>query len=79
MLTHAEWKDRAARLNGLNAFVRPTIFAGAGDEARIVRDTVDAHSAMTPFGGVKQSGSGRDLSLHSFEKYSALKTVWVKY
>ncbi len=30
---------------------------------------VDALSAMTPFGGVKQSGIGRDLSLHSFDKY----------
>ena len=41
-------------------------------------NTVDALSAMTPFGGVKQSGFGRDLSLHSFDKYTALKTVWVK-
>jgi gamma-glutamyl-gamma-aminobutyraldehyde dehydrogenase len=41
-------------------------------------NTVDALSAMTPFGGVKQSGFGRDLSIHSFDKYSALKTVWVK-
>ena len=42
-------------------------------------NTVDALSAMTPFGGMKQSGFGRDLSIHSFDKYSALKTVWVKY
>lgn len=42
-------------------------------------NTVDALSAMTPFGGMKQSGYGRDLSIHSFDKYSALKTVWIKY
>ena len=42
-------------------------------------NTVDALSAMTPFGGMKQSGFGRDLSLHSLEKYSALKTTWIKY
>ena len=42
-------------------------------------NTVDALSAMTPFGGMKESGYGRDLSLHSFDKYSALKTVWIKY
>ncbi|MEP3440995.1 MAG: aldehyde dehydrogenase [Sulfitobacter sp.] len=42
-------------------------------------NTVDALSPMTPFGGVKQSGFGRDLSIHSFDKYTALKTVWVKY
>ncbi|SFG28033.1 gamma-glutamyl-gamma-aminobutyraldehyde dehydrogenase [Palleronia marisminoris] len=42
-------------------------------------NTVDALSALTPFGGMKQSGFGRDLSLHSFDKYSALKTTWIKY
>ncbi len=42
-------------------------------------NTVDALSAETPFGGFKQSGFGRDLSLHSFEKYTALKTTWIKY
>ena len=42
-------------------------------------NTVDAISAMTPFGGMKQSGFGRDLSLHSFDKYTALKTVWIRY
>jgi gamma-glutamyl-gamma-aminobutyraldehyde dehydrogenase len=42
-------------------------------------NTVDALSAETPFGGMKQSGFGRDLSLHSLDKYTALKTTWIKY
>ncbi|QDC01537.1 aldehyde dehydrogenase [Mesorhizobium sp. 8] len=42
-------------------------------------NTVDALSPMTPFGGFKQSGFGRDLSLHAFDKYTALKTTWIKY
>jgi gamma-glutamyl-gamma-aminobutyraldehyde dehydrogenase len=42
-------------------------------------NTVDALSAMTPFGGVKQSGNGRDLSIHSFDKYTSFKTTWIKY
>ncbi|MBB2972722.1 aldehyde dehydrogenase [Mesorhizobium sp. RMAD-H1] len=42
-------------------------------------NTVDALSPMTPFGGVKQSGFGRDLSLHSLDKYTTLKTTWIKY
>jgi gamma-glutamyl-gamma-aminobutyraldehyde dehydrogenase len=42
-------------------------------------NTVDALSAQTPFGGMKQSGFGRDLSLHSLEKYTALKTTWIRY
>ncbi len=42
-------------------------------------NTMDAFSPMTPFGGFKQSGFGNDLSLHSFDKYTGLKTVWIKY
>ncbi|MEU6609136.1 aldehyde dehydrogenase [Streptomyces shenzhenensis] len=42
-------------------------------------NTVDALSPVTPFGGFKQSGFGRDLSLHSLDKYTALKTTWLKY
>ncbi|GHE22480.1 aldehyde dehydrogenase [Halomonas urumqiensis] len=30
-----------------------------------------------PFGGVKQSGNGRDKSLHALEEYTELKTVWM--
>ena len=39
-------------------------------------NTVDALDVAVPFGGGKQSGFGRDLSLHSFDKYSQLKTTW---
>ncbi|MFD7296065.1 aldehyde dehydrogenase [Streptomyces sp. NPDC059897] len=42
-------------------------------------NTVDALSPATPFGGFKQSGYGRDLSLHAFDKYTGLKTTWVTY
>lgn len=31
-----------------------------------------------PFGGCKQSGNGRDKSLHAFDKYTELKTTWIK-
>ena len=40
-------------------------------------NTVDAVSVVTPFGGFKQSGTGRDLSLHALDKYTALKTTWI--
>jgi gamma-glutamyl-gamma-aminobutyraldehyde dehydrogenase/4-guanidinobutyraldehyde dehydrogenase/NAD-dependent aldehyde dehydrogenase len=30
-----------------------------------------------PFGGYKQSGNGRDKSLHAFDKYTELKTTWI--
>jgi 4-(gamma-glutamylamino)butanal dehydrogenase len=32
-----------------------------------------------PFGGVKLSGFGRDKSRHAFEKYTDLKTTWIRY
>ncbi len=38
----------------------------------------DGDDITTPFGGVKQSGNGRDKSLHAFEKYTDLKTVVLK-
>ncbi len=40
-------------------------------------NTYDASDVITPFGGFKDSGSGRDRSLHALDGYSALKTTWV--
>lgn len=37
----------------------------------------DMAHVSTPFGGYKQSGFGRDRSLHALEKYTQLKTTWV--
>jgi 4-guanidinobutyraldehyde dehydrogenase/NAD-dependent aldehyde dehydrogenase len=31
-----------------------------------------------PFGGYKQSGTGRDKSLHALDKYTELKTTWLR-
>lgn len=36
----------------------------------------DGGDMNAPFGGYKQSGNGRDKSLHAFEKYSELKATW---
>ncbi len=37
----------------------------------------DEGDLTVPFGGFKQSGNGRDKSLHALEKYTELKTTWV--
>jgi acyl-CoA reductase-like NAD-dependent aldehyde dehydrogenase len=37
----------------------------------------DADDITVPFGGRKQSGFGRDKSLHAFDKYTELKTIWI--
>ncbi|MBK8454019.1 MAG: aldehyde dehydrogenase [Thiofilum sp.] len=38
----------------------------------------DADDITVPFGGYKQSGIGRDKSLHALEKYTELKTTWLQ-
>ncbi|WP_022884596.1 aldehyde dehydrogenase [Glaciibacter superstes] len=40
-------------------------------------NTFDVADVITPFGGFKNSGSGRDRSLHAFDAYTALKTTWI--
>lgn len=37
----------------------------------------DHGDMSSPFGGFKQSGSGRDKSLHAMEKYTDLKATWI--
>ena len=37
----------------------------------------DADDITVPFGGFKQSGNGRDKSLHALDKYTELKTTWI--
>ncbi|KPF53662.1 aldehyde dehydrogenase [beta proteobacterium AAP51] len=38
----------------------------------------DEDDITVPFGGYKQSGNGRDKSLHAFEKVTELKTTWLR-
>lgn len=64
------WTDSLSRAHRVAGWLR----AGT-----VSVNTVDALSPMTPFGGIKQSGFGRDLSLHALDKYTALKTTWIKY
>jgi 4-guanidinobutyraldehyde dehydrogenase/NAD-dependent aldehyde dehydrogenase len=37
----------------------------------------DSGDLTVPFGGFKESGNGRDKSLHALDKYVELKTTWV--
>jgi len=38
----------------------------------------DESNITMPFGGYKQSGFGRDKSLHAIDKYTELKATWIK-
>ncbi len=51
-------------------YVEPTIFECATPDLTIIKEEI--------FGGVKQSGFGRDKSLHALEKYTAIKSTWFK-
>jgi acyl-CoA reductase-like NAD-dependent aldehyde dehydrogenase len=37
----------------------------------------DKGDISAPFGGFKQSGFGRDKSIHALEKYADLKSIWI--
>jgi gamma-glutamyl-gamma-aminobutyraldehyde dehydrogenase len=62
-----------------NDLRRAHTVAGALRAGTVSVNTVDALSAQTPFGGFKQSGFGRDLSLHALEKYTGIKTTWIRF
>jgi acyl-CoA reductase-like NAD-dependent aldehyde dehydrogenase len=68
---------------GLAAAVWTDSVDAAHRVARAIRagvvwvNTFDAGDITSPFGGFKQSGFGRDKSIHALEKYADLKTVWI--
>lgn len=41
-------------------------------------NTYGGSDITVPMAGMKQSGNGVDKSMHAFEKYTDLKTVWMK-
>ena len=41
-------------------------------------NTYDGGDITAPFGGYKQSGIGRDKSLHAFDKFTQVKTTWIQ-
>ena len=90
VLVALEAKDEAEALamaNGTEYGLAGSVWSGniarAHNFARKLRagtvwiNTFDMSDVITPFGGFKGSGSGRDKSLHALENYSALKTTWV--
>ncbi|MBA4709203.1 aldehyde dehydrogenase [Aquitalea aquatica] len=67
-LAAAVWTDQLRRAHRVARALR----AGT-----VSVNTVDALDPGVPFGGCKQSGFGRDLSLHALDKFSQLKTTWI--
>lgn len=68
-LQAAVWSDNLSRAHRVARALRAgTVHVNQYDEDDIT----------VPFGGYKQSGNGRDKSLHAFDKYTELKTTWVR-
>jgi acyl-CoA reductase-like NAD-dependent aldehyde dehydrogenase len=69
---------------GLQASVWSDHLSRAHRVARALRagtvhvNQYDEDDITVPFGGYKQSGNGRDKSLHAFDKYTELKTTWIR-
>lgn len=69
---------------GLQASVWSSNVSRAHRVARALRagtvhvNQYDDDDITVPFGGYKQSGNGRDKSLHAMEKYTELKTTWLR-
>jgi aldehyde dehydrogenase (NAD+) len=40
-------------------------------------NTYNIYDAAAPFGGYKQSGFGREMSVHALQHYTQIKSVWV--
>ena len=41
-------------------------------------NSYDEDDITVPFGGFRQSGVGRDKSMHAFDKYTEMKTTWIR-
>jgi 4-guanidinobutyraldehyde dehydrogenase/NAD-dependent aldehyde dehydrogenase len=88
VLAFTDIKDAVREANatqyGLQAAVWTADLSKAIRTARALRagtvhvNQYDSDDITVPFGGVKQSGNGRDKSLHAFDKYTELKTTWIQ-
>lgn len=69
---------------GLAAAVWTADLSKAHRTARALRagsvwvNQYDGGDMTAPFGGFKQSGNGRDKSLHAFDKYTEIKATWIR-
>lgn len=88
VLSFTDAADSVAQANqsvyGLQAAVWTRDINKAHGVARALRagtvhvNQYDEDDITVPFGGYKQSGVGRDKSLHAFDKYTETKTTWIR-
>ncbi|SEK29738.1 aldehyde dehydrogenase [Pacificibacter marinus] len=67
-LASAVWTDDLTTAHKVSSSIRAGL---------VYVNCYDCDDMTTPFGGFKQSGIGRDKSLHALDKYVELKTTWM--
>lgn len=67
-LASAVWTDDLATAHKVSKNIRAGL---------VYVNCYDCDDMTTPFGGFKESGIGRDKSLHALDKYVELKTTWM--
>jgi acyl-CoA reductase-like NAD-dependent aldehyde dehydrogenase len=67
-LAAAVWTRDLSRAHRLSRAIRAGL---------VYVNCYDADDITVPFGGFRQSGIGRDKSLHAFDKFTELKTTWI--
>lgn len=68
-LAAAVWTSNLSRAHRLSrAIAAGTVWVNCYEEGGL----------SVPFGGRKQSGTGRDKSIHAIEKFTELKTTWIQ-
>ncbi|MBB3119754.1 aldehyde dehydrogenase [Pseudoduganella violacea] len=88
VLSFTDLQDAVKQANatpyGLHAAIWTSNLSKAIQTSRALRagtvhvNQYDGDDITVPFGGYKQSGNGRDKSLHAFDKYTELKTTWIQ-
>lgn len=68
-LASAVWTDDLSTAHWVSKAIRAGL---------VYVNCYDCDDMTTPFGGYKQSGIGRDKSLHALDKYVELKSTWIK-
>ena len=68
-LAAAVWSDNVNTIHKVASELRAGV---------VYMNCYDDDDLTVPFGGYKQSGIGRDKSLHALEKYTELKTSWLR-
>ena len=48
-----------------------------GDDSDALDNSKTSVRVATPFGGMKQSGVGRELGLHALDYYTEIKNVYI--